>query len=125
MRRLYEGIIFIKPTLTEEEVKAMCDKVKEFIESGGGKFLEDKGAEKQNVPYEIKGVKDVFYYYVKFEMEPSEIEGLAGKIRLSENIVRHMIAKAEEPKEEPKKEKEGGEAGIKTPPAGGEKPEKT
>lgn len=125
MQRLYEGIILIKPTLTEEEVKAACDKVKEFINSGGGVFLGDKEAEKQNVPYEIKGVKDVFYYYVKFEMEPSEIERLVGKMRLSENIVRYMVAKAEEPKEEPKKEKEGGEAAMTTPPAGGEKPEKT
>ncbi len=124
MQRLYEGIIFIKPTLTEEEVKAACDKVKEFIESGGGAFLEDKEAKKQNAPYEIKGVKDVFYYYVRFGMEPSKIEQLVEKMRLFESIVRYMVAKTEEPKEEPEKEKKGGEAATTTPPAGGEKPEK-
>ena len=123
MQRLYEGIIFIKPVLTEEEVKKTCDKVKEFIKAGNGEFLEEKEAEKQNAPYEIKGAKDVFYYYIKFKMEPDGIKPLTDKLRLFEDIVRYMVAKLEEPKDEPKKE-EGGEA-EKTPPAGGENTEKT
>ena len=105
MQRLYEGIIFMKPTLTEEEAAGIADKIKGTISDVKGEFLEDKKPEKKNSPYEMEKFKDAFYYYVKFNAEPDTVAVLNEKLRLTEEVIRHMIAKFVEKREEPKQKK--------------------
>ena len=127
MQKMYEGIIFIRPVLSEEEINKVVEKIKSYITESKGDILEEKPAEKRNLPYEIKKFNDGYHYYVRFTLEAASVASLSEKLRLTEEIIRYMISlavegpKEEKPEEEaaPPAEPEAGEAGEKAETAEG------
>ena len=118
MERLYEGVIFIKPTLSEQEIGAVTDKIKNTVSDLKGAFISESPAEKKNAPYEMGKFKDVYYYYIRFNMDPSNIDEFKSRLKHTEEVVRYMIARTSEAKKE---EKEEGEEAVAQPKEGEEK----
>jgi ribosomal protein S6 len=108
--KTYEVVTFLKPTLSEEEIKATIAKVKKSIAESNGEFLEEKAPEKKKLTYFMKKYKDGFQYYAKFKMEEKSVNDCKGKLRVIEEIIRFMISnevilKFKKPKvRKPKKE---------------------
>jgi ribosomal protein S6 len=108
--KTYEVVTFLKPTLSEEEIKATIARVKKSIAESNGEFLEEKAPEKKKLTYFMKKYKDGFQYYAKFKMEEKSVNDCRGKLRVIEEIIRFMISnevilKFKKPKvRKPKKE---------------------
>lgn len=122
MQRVYELVVFLKPVLTEEEIKNTVGKVKAYITESKGNILEEKQPEKQKTNFEMKGYRDAFHYFVRYEAGPETALNLNEKLRITEEIIRFMISrfvvhKHKVKKRKPKKEAVATESAAAAAPA--------
>jgi small subunit ribosomal protein S6 len=105
MEKMYEAVIFIKPTLSEEELNAVVAKCRAYILENKGIIAEEKAPEKKRIAYEVKKFRDAYYYFIKFSMDPSLVNEFGKKLRVVEEVLRQSIVLYEAPKIKPKKER--------------------
>lgn len=92
MNRQYEAIIFINPSITQEEMNTIISKIKNILADLKGDFIEEKQPEKMKLPYKMKKFKDGFYYYIKFAMSTNMVANFRDRIRLIEGIIRITVS---------------------------------
>ncbi|HNZ28405.1 MAG TPA: 30S ribosomal protein S6 [Candidatus Goldiibacteriota bacterium] len=90
--RTYEAIVYLRPTLTEEEIKGVLGKVKKTLDDLKGEVIEEKAPEKKKLHFYMKKFKDAFVYYIKFKVEEKQVIDVREKLRLTEEIIRFMIS---------------------------------
>jgi small subunit ribosomal protein S6 len=90
----YETLFIVHPNLTEEEAKAMTERVQAVIETAGTvQEVEEWG--KKHLAYEIQKVREGYYTLITFEAEPSVLEELNHVFKITEDILRGIIIKKE------------------------------
>ena len=94
MVKMYEAIIFLKPTLSEAETMAVTTKIKTYISEGKGELLEEKKPEKKRLPFIVKKTREGFHCYFKFSADSAVINTIKDRIRLIEGINRLTVANA-------------------------------
>lgn len=92
MDRQYETIIFINPSITQEEINTIISKIKNILADLKGNLIEEKQPEKMKLPYKMKKFKDGFYYYIKFAMPSNVVANFRDRIRLIEGIIRITVS---------------------------------
>ncbi|MGB7604011.1 MAG: 30S ribosomal protein S6 [Lutisporaceae bacterium] len=88
----YETIYIIKPSVTEESLKAIVEKFRGIIEADGEiETIDDWG--KRKLAYLIDDIGEGFYVYMKYKADtavPKELERVFG---ITEDILRSMTIK--------------------------------
>lgn len=131
----YEILAIIAGTISEDEIPARMDAVKNLIEKSGGTHvtLEHKG--KNRLAYPMKHIRYGYFLLGRFEAKPDVVEALRGKISLLDNMLRVIVRtfEAHKPPHEQiafanmsiaaSREREEGEEGTAAPmPVEKEKP---
>lgn len=118
----YEILFILKPTLTEDEIKAKVDFVKEVITKNGGEIAGEVEMGTRKLAYTIdkfeRGVYKVFY----FKAPTNLIAELVRNVRITEEIIRFLVVKYETKREISAWDKLS--KGIKLVPEKKEKPAK-
>lgn len=96
----YETMFLIKPTLVEEEIKAKIEFFKEAIVKNGGRIETCLDMGMRNLAYEIKKNKRGYYFVIYFQAEPSFILELERLYRINEDVLRFLVIKYENKKEQ-------------------------
>lgn len=96
----YETMFIIKPTLVEEEIKAKIDFYKEAIIKNGGSIETCLDMGMRNLAYEIKKNKRGYYFVIYFKAQPSMVLELERLYRINEDILRFIVIKYENKKEQ-------------------------
>ena len=93
--RHYETMFIVKATLTEEEIQAQINTVKENIEKNGGTIasVDDMGI--KTLAYEIQKQKRGYYYVIYFTAPTESIKELERNYKVNEDIVRFIFVKSE------------------------------
>ncbi|QCX33612.1 30S ribosomal protein S6 [Caloramator sp. E03] len=89
----YETLYIIAPTLNEEEVKGVIEKVKGVVENGGGVVENIDEWGKRRLAYEINKVNEGYYVLMNFSANNELPKELDRVLRISDNIIRHIIVK--------------------------------
>ena len=90
----YETLYIIKPTVEEEERKALIDKFSEIITAQGTvEGVEEMGMRK--LAYPINYISEGYYVLVNFEAQPTLPAELERNFKINENIMRYIIVKKE------------------------------
>lgn len=91
--RKYESLIVMAPTLSEEELKGLTEKVKGVIENGGGivENIDEWG--KRRLAYEINHINEGYYVLVNFSADTQLPKELDRVLRISDNVIRHNVIK--------------------------------
>ncbi len=105
MKRMYDGIIFLKPTLSEAEVDNCIKKIKVLIADAKGEIVEERQPNKKRLPFIVKKTREAFHVFMKFGLDASKANELNAKIRLIEDINRFTLAQAGVTIREPEKPK--------------------
>ncbi len=122
--RHYELLFVVKPTLTEEEVKAKFDFIKGVMEKNSCEIVtvQDMGVRK--LAYEIEKFERGHYFVIYYKANPSDIEEILRNLRLTEEVIRFLnvkyiskkevanwekLTKGNEKKSEPAKEEKSTE----------------
>jgi len=104
MQKAYEALIFIKPTLSEEETAAVTSKVKAYLAEANAVITQEDKPEKKHIAFKVAKFKEAIHYYIKFSIDPKSVNEFRAKMRITENIIRGTVIRIEEKKKKAKKE---------------------
>lgn len=87
----YELLYVVSGVFSDTEIESVSKKVAEMIEGAAGKVLKEKSLGKIKLAYPIKKQRHGTYILVHFEMEPTSVQTLDQKLRLTDEVLRHTI----------------------------------
>jgi len=89
--RDYELVLIISPEVTEEKADTIVDNVSQFITGRGGAISNVERWGKRKLSYSIRHFMEGDYVLVKFQLKPSLGTELETNLRISEEILRHLL----------------------------------
>lgn len=90
---MYETVFILDSLLAPEEIDKVIDRVKELIESNGGKVLTVDKWGKRRLAYEIQKKQYGFYVAIEFEGEGPIPNSLESEFNFSDKVLRYLTYK--------------------------------
>ncbi|MBI4318387.1 MAG: 30S ribosomal protein S6 [Chloroflexi bacterium] len=94
--RDYELVFIAKPSLSDEEVEALTQRVSQLIANNGGEVAEVKPWGRKRLAYAIGDAREGHYVEVRFKMSPAATAELERGLKLTEDIIRYLFTKVGE-----------------------------
>ena len=94
--RPYELMYLIQPTADEERLTAVSDRLQQSIGSLGGKVEKVSPPIRRRLAYEIGKYRDGQYGVLEYSMPPSQAREFERTIKLTEDILRHIVIRRDE-----------------------------
>lgn len=98
--RLYE-VMYIIPVLEEEQTQAVIERYKSLLTANGAVIEHEEIWGKRRLAYEIDDHREGYYVVTIFRGEPAVVKELDRVMRISDDVIRHMIVTTELPKPKP------------------------
>ena len=92
----YELVFIISPEVTDEEVPNAVIKVSESIDKIGGNVTETNQWGRRKLAYPIKRFTEGNYVLAQIELEPASIKKLEANLRVSDEVLRHLLIRSRE-----------------------------
>ncbi len=94
--RDYELIVILSPEIGDDAVTESIDRVSQSITSHGGEVVEVNHWGRRRLAYPIKRHMEGNYVASQVKMDPTQIVEFENSLRISEDVIRHLIVKAGE-----------------------------
>jgi small subunit ribosomal protein S6 len=94
--RNYELIFIAQPDLDDEALKALTERIQQVIVANGGQMTSSESLGRRTLAYPIKKRRDGYYILIKAGLAETTITELERSLRLSEDILRHMLVHLED-----------------------------
>lgn len=94
--RNYEMMFIVKSGLDADKVKEEVETLKKIITSGKGKVSKVDEMGQRKLAYPIKKEINGIYYVFTFECDKDTISELDRRIKINEDILRHLIIRLDE-----------------------------
>ncbi len=91
----YEVMFIVKATLDESNLSKITTEVQKLISDNKGKVIEFKDMGRKKLAYPINKEVSGFYYLMNVEATHEVIQEFDRKLRINENILRHLILRKE------------------------------
>lgn len=91
----YEVMFIVKPA-EEEAIDAVVAKFENLIKSNGGNIDKIDRWGKKRLAYELKDFTEGFYFIFYFTAAPSVVAELDRVMKITDEILRHMVIRQEE-----------------------------
>ena len=88
----YEIMFIVKANVDEATQKSYAKEVQNLITNNKGKVIEFKEMGRKKLAYEIDKNVSGFYYLMNVEATADTIKEFDRKLRINENILRHLIS---------------------------------
>lgn len=115
MKQDYELMLVLNPALSREEDASARERVRELITSSGGTISREDAWGTRRLAYTIKKAGQDYmegvYYLYRFDLEPDRVNAIQRPLLLSEQVLRHMVVRAEQPAKVEEKEVRRPESG--------------
>ena len=93
MSRDYELGLIINPEVSEEETRAVLDRVEQIVANYGGQIVRVNQWGRRRLAYPIERHRDGFYIFVDMILTPETVSELERTLKVSETVLRHMTKK--------------------------------
>jgi len=121
MKQNYELMVVLNPALTKEDSGSAKERIKDLMGKNGGELLSEEDWGTRRLAYPIRKAGHTYlegsYYLSKFKMDRLAIKEVEGQLRISEQVLRHLLVKVEEPKAQPAKAEPVAVAAVAEAPA--------
>ena len=94
--RDYELVVLISPQVSDDEVDGVVDRVKQFITSRDGAIGNVNPWGRRKLAYYIQDFEQATYVQIDFSSGPEAIAEVESNLKLTEEVIRHLIVKAED-----------------------------
>ncbi len=91
--RDYELVLVISPEISDDDLPATLDKLNRAITQKGGTVQEVQRWGRRKLSYPLKRFKEGSYVLERLSMEPKDTSELESGLRVSEEVLRHILAK--------------------------------
>ena len=106
--RDYELVMVVSPDVGDEGFPTTVERVSNFIQERGGDVKDVDQWGRRRLAYPIGRYSEGFYAVTHFSLEPNEVRSLEGNLDLAEDVLRHLVVRQDELREQPQKEKRDG-----------------
>lgn len=94
--REYELVMILDPELEDEQASATVERTRQYVTSHGGEVTDVNPWGKRKLSYPIRSRTEGNYVVTRLRMEPSQTAELESTLRLSEEVLRHLLVKTED-----------------------------
>jgi small subunit ribosomal protein S6 len=94
--RNYELVFIVHPDLESEGLDEIVERVQTFVEREGGQVAKVEPWGMRRLAYPIQDQQDGHYVLMHLELDPQNVLTLERNLKLTEEIMRHMIVRLEE-----------------------------
>ena len=91
--RDYELVVIISPDVAEEDVPATIEKISQLVAGRGGEVTQVDHWGRRKLAYPISRHLEGSYVVSQLKLEPSQAAGLTAGLRLSEDVLRHLLVR--------------------------------
>lgn len=92
---IYENIIILNASLTDEETEASTKKIKDLITNSGGEILKADAWGRRKLANEVKKQKKGFYVFLVFRSASPLIRKLEDYYKVFDPVIKYMVIKLE------------------------------
>ncbi|MHB8104710.1 MAG: 30S ribosomal protein S6 [Dehalococcoidales bacterium] len=89
----YELVYILNPEMSDEALETRVNNITQFITGREGVIDGVDKWGKKKLAYPIKHVLEGNYILTKFKMSPARCKELEANLRISEDVIRHLLIK--------------------------------
>ena len=94
--RLYDIVVLVTPDLNEEDAAKLTADYRKILSDGGGELVKDETWGRRRLSFPIERKKEAYYHYFQVNAEPALIAETERRLKLSDQILRHLAVRADE-----------------------------
>ena len=94
--RDYEILYIVRPDLEEDKVQDIVKRINSLIGRSGGSSEQTSLWGKRKLAYEVKHEKEGAYVLQDFKIEPERVPELESALKITEDVLRHLIVRKPE-----------------------------
>jgi small subunit ribosomal protein S6 len=94
--RDYELVVILNPEIGDDAVPQSIQKVEQGITSRGGSVADVNHWGRRRLAYPIKRHMEGNYVVSQIKLDPAQVPDLEASLRISEEVIRHLIIRADE-----------------------------
>lgn len=88
---IYENIVILNASLSDEDIEAASGKIKDLITSSGGEILKIDVWGRKKLTYEIRKQKKGFYLLLLFKSPSEAIKKLEDYYKVFDPVIKHLV----------------------------------
>lgn len=94
--REYETIYILRPNTPNEGVAEVNQRIKNIIETMGGKVIKVDNWGKRRLAYEVAKERKGIYLYWQYLAQPGVVEETERNLRMLDSVIRYLTVKVDE-----------------------------
>jgi small subunit ribosomal protein S6 len=92
----YELVFIVRPTVDEERMKTVVERVSTYITDRGGTVEKVDPWGRRRMAYPIEDHLDGQYVLTQFKADPAITGDLEASLRISEDVIRHLLIRTDQ-----------------------------
>ena len=94
--RDYELVVILSPEIGDDVISESLERLNQGVTGRGGEVVEVSHWGRRRLAYPISRHFEGNYVVSQIKLDPTEVPGLDGSLRISEEVIRHLIVKTED-----------------------------
>ena len=94
--RLYDIVVLVTPDLTDEDAQKTLGDYRKILAEGGAEFVKDDAWGRRRLAFPILRKRDAYYHHFQVRAEPALVAETERRLKLSDQILRHLAVRADE-----------------------------
>jgi small subunit ribosomal protein S6 len=94
--RLYDIVLLVTPDVGDDDAAKIVGDYRKLLADGGAEFVKDEAWGRRRLAYPIAKKRDAFYHYFQVQSAPALVAEVGRRLRLSDQILRHMAVRSDE-----------------------------
>jgi small subunit ribosomal protein S6 len=93
--RLYDIVALVTPDLPDEDAQKVASEYRKLLTDGGAEIVKDEPWGRRRLAYTILRKKEAYYHYFQVSAEPALIAETERRMKLSDQVLRHLAVRAD------------------------------
>ena len=94
--RLYDVVVLVTPDLNDEDATKVAGEYRKILADGGAKFVKEEPWGRRRLAFPIERKREAHYTYWQVEAEPAAVAEAERRMRLSDQVLRHLAVRVDE-----------------------------
>lgn len=96
----YELVFLVRQDLSEGRAKTLSEEIEQILTNNGGSVVFQEYWGLRNLAYKINKNRKAHYFYFEVSVSPEGLHETERRMRLHEDILRHLTVRVEELKKD-------------------------
>jgi small subunit ribosomal protein S6 len=94
--RLYDIVVLVTPDLSDEDAAKVAAEYKKVLVDGGANVVKEEPWGKRRLAFPILRNREAHYHYWQVEAPPAVVAEAERRMRLSDQVLRHLAVRVDE-----------------------------